>query len=122
MRGGIDVQQPLDLVARQLAEDVGRVVGFERRDDRLQARFGHAVEELLERRLADEAQHRCRVRHLELAEEADAELVVVERVEELGGVRGMQAADRLLELILASGLEERGDVLACLRRRCGGHG
>ncbi len=106
------LQEPLDLLARQLRQEVGGVVGFERRDERPQARVGERVEERVPRLVTEEAQDRRGALRLELREESRADVVLFDRVEQLGGVGRVQALHRVLHLLLVPHFRERDEVIS----------
>ncbi len=113
------LQQPLDLLARQLRQQIGGVVRLERRQHAAETRLGKGVEQRLAHLIVQQAQHGRRARRLEVREEAGAQIVFLERVENFRGVGRVEPAHRLLHLILAAHLREHDEVISGLGGRHG---
>ena len=85
------LEEALDLLPWQLGEEVGRVIRLERGQYATEAGLRQGVEERLAGLVAEQAQHGGGARGLEMGEEARAQVVVLDRVEQLGGVGRVQA-------------------------------
>jgi hypothetical protein len=101
------LQQALDLLARELREEVGGVVGLERRDEGPQARRGasRSASRAWSKRLRTAAARCVSSWAKRLARVSSSD-----RVEQLGGVGGV--LHRILHLLLVPHLRERDEVIS----------
>jgi hypothetical protein len=100
------LQQPFDLLARQLRQQVGGVVGLERGQERAQSRLGQAIEQGVAGLVAEQAEHRRGLWRCEVGEQAGPEIVLLDRVEQLGRVRRIRGGASRPARSLAAHLRE----------------